>query len=326
LTVNSLQDWIAKHEPLFDVLLDAYCIVDKTNKVVHFNTAFTDLCGESYRKILKIGNFCDLIKTVYCPDMCPAKQVLSTASALRLDEIAASSKAFPQLTTILSAITARADSGEILGALITIRNVTAESELQKKYNQRTQESVTDGLTNLYNKTFTENSLRRAIKSNSRDMKGVSVIMIDLDHFKHVNDIHGHQAGDHVLSIVAKLVQQATRETDIVGRFGGEEFLVVLTNSDQSGALIFAERFRNQLEKTGIVFGGTKIPITASVGTASFTERRPNAFFPNLDEIVQDLVKNADTALYYSKANGRNRTTQYEDLQAKQNTEPAKKAA
>lgn len=322
---ESLQQWITSNQPLLEILLDAYCIVDKDNKVVHFNTAFTELCGESYRKVLKIGDFCQLIKTVFCPQNCPAKQVFQASSVVRLDEVPASSRVYPELSTIVAGAPIVLE-GQTLAVLITIRNVTAESQLQKKYSERKQESVTDGLTHLYNKSFTENSLRRAIKANSRDAKGVSVVMVDIDHFKKINDGYGHQAGDHVLAITAKILQETTRETDIVGRFGGEEFMVILANSDQPGAKIFAERMRKRLEETKIEFEEKVIHVTASLGTASFTERHPNAVFPNLDEIVKELVKQADTALYHSKGNGRNRVTQFEELNAATPKISQKKAA
>ncbi len=323
---DPIQIWIAKNQPILDMLLDAYAIINSKNKVVHFNTAFTELCGESYRKVLKIGTFCDLMKTAVCPDQCPSRQVVATKGPIRLDELVASSKAYPDLTVIVSGIPVMGEDGAVLGSLLTIRNVTAESRLQKKYSERTQESVTDGLTHLYNKKFTENGLRRAIKANSRDAKGVSVVMFDIDFFKKVNDTYGHQAGDHVLALAAKILQEATRETDIVGRYGGEEFMIVLAASDQPGAKIFAERTRQKLEHTRIEYEGKHIPVTASLGTASFTERHPNAYFPNLEDIVTDLVKKADTALYHSKANGRNRVTQFEDLGVLPGTIPVKKAA
>ncbi|MBI1859308.1 MAG: sensor domain-containing diguanylate cyclase [Deltaproteobacteria bacterium] len=321
-----IQQWIAKNQGILEILLDAYVIVDKGNKVVHFNTAFTDLCGESYRKVLKIGNFCDLFKTTSCPDNCPAKQVLTAGGPIRLDEVNAASKAYPELITIIGGIPITSDSGEVVGSLLTIRNVTAETQLQKKYSERKQESVTDGLTHLYNKKFTESSLRRAIKANSRDAKGVSVVMFDIDFFKKVNDTYGHQAGDYVLAVTAKILREAVRETDVVGRYGGEEFMIVLSASDPTGAKIFAERTRQKLQETRMEFEGKHIPVTASLGTASFTEKTPYAQFPNIEEIVNDLVKKADTALYHSKANGRNRVTQFEELGVAAGSIPQKKAA
>jgi len=285
--------------------------VDTANRVVDFNTAFTELCGESYRKVLKIGDFCSLIKTEQCPGECPGREVVKSDKAMRLDELKGSSKAFPRLQMIFGGVPIHSDKGEVLGALITIRNVSAESELQKKYDERKKESVIDGLTRLFNKTYTENTLLRVIKTSLRDFQGLSVVMCDIDHFKRVNDTYGHQAGDFVLSTVAQMLKGETRDTDICGRFGGEEFMVILCNSDVKGAMIFAERFRKRVASTQILFEGKHIPVTVSLGTSSFTER----WIPgmNAEKSMKDLVSHADTALYFAKANGRNQTCQFESL-------------
>jgi diguanylate cyclase (GGDEF)-like protein len=213
------------------------------------------------------------------------------------------------------------DSGEVIGALITIRNVSAESELQKKYDERKKESVIDGLTRLFNKTYTESTLLRVIKTSLRELQGISVVMCDIDHFKRVNDTFGHQAGDYVLSTVAQMLKGETRDSDICGRFGGEEFLVILCNSDVTGAKVFAERFRKRVASTQIFFEGKHVPVTVSLGTSTFLER----WFPglNAEKAVKELVAHADTALYFAKANGRNQSCQFESLPT-QTGAPAKK--
>ncbi len=307
-----LEQWLNANRMLLDVLLDAYCIVDTANNVVDFNTAFTDLCGESYRKIKKIGNFCELIKTELCPGQCPSKQIVTSGQPLRLDELKGSSKAFPELHLILGGVPVLGANKELLGSLITIRDVTAENELQKKYGERKKESVTDGLTRLYNKVYTETTLVKFLMVAHREGTPLSVCMVDIDHFKKVNDTFGHQAGDYVLSLVAQLLQGESRDSDIAGRFGGEEFMVILPNTDVPGAFVFAERFRKHVEQTKIQFEGKPIPVTVSLGTATFSKTWPDGE-PNKE--IKELVSRADAALYSSKANGRNRTLQFENLPA-----------
>jgi diguanylate cyclase (GGDEF)-like protein len=307
-----LKTWVEANRSMMEVFLDAYCVVDLLNNVVDFNVAFTELCGESYRKILKIGSFCDLVRTELCPHQCPSVQVVNSKKTLRLDEVKGSSKAFPQLQMILGGVPIFEDGTQnLIGSLITIRNVSAENELQKKYDERKKESITDGLTRLYNKVFTEESLLRFIKMSLRDSLAVSVVMCDIDHFKKVNDTYGHQAGDYVLYTVSQILKGESRDSDIVGRFGGEEFLIILSNSDAAGANIFSERFRKHIESTTFLFEGKNIPVTVSVGTASFTKTWRPGLSP--ERMSKELVNCADTALYYSKANGRNRTCQYETL-------------
>lgn len=311
ISSQALSQWVKAHKGFTEILLDAYCVVDLSNLVVDFNIAFTDICGESYRKILKIGHFCELVRTELCPHQCPARQIATSHRALRIDELTGSSKAFPNLQLILSGIPVFSGSGEILGSLITIRNVSAESELQKKYDERKIESVTDGLTRLYNKTFSEEALGRAVKSCLREVNTFSVMMCDIDHFKRVNDTYGHQAGDYVLSTVAHMLKGEARDSDVVGRFGGEEFMVILANSDVSGALVFMERFRNRVGSTKIMFNGKHIPLTVSLGSATFNEKwKPGL---NSERLVKEIVNKADTALYFAKATGRNQSRQYETL-------------
>jgi diguanylate cyclase (GGDEF)-like protein len=310
-----LQTWIAQHRQLLEVFLDAYCIVDLNNRVVDFNVAFTELCGESYRKILKIADFCKLVSTEMCPDNCPARQIVNTKGPVRLDELNGASKAHPELQMILGGVPIVDELDTVLGALLTIRNVSAESELQKKYDEKKKDSITDGLTQLYNKMYTETILLRQIKTSFREETKFSLVMCDIDHFKKVNDTHGHQAGDYILSNVAKIMLAQSRDTDLVGRFGGEEFVAILANTDDKGARIFCERFRKRIEETSFMFEGTKIPITVSLGTGTFNKKWQPGLLP--EDEMKLLTTHADIALYHAKASGRNNTCQFESLSDKQ---------
>lgn len=310
--LEALTRWIEIQRPVLQVLLDAYCVVDKSNRVIDCNTAFEELCGESYRKIRKVGDFCTILHTEMCPDYCPAKQITLTERPLRVDELPGKSKGYPRMFMILSGVPITTLEHGTIGSLITIRNVSAESDLQRKYDERKKESITDGLTKLFNKMHTENTLLRLVKGSLREDRGLSVLMCDIDHFKKVNDTYGHQAGDAVLTAVATCLQQSARETDIVGRFGGEEFVAVLTNTDQAGTKIFAERFRKKVEAMRTEVDGKVIPVTVSLGTATFYRQK---WQPGMDAAndQKELVHHADLSLYYSKKTGRNRLTQWEDI-------------
>lgn len=317
---NKLEAWLKINRPMLDIFLDAFCVVDAENRVVDFNEAFSDLTGESYRKVLKIADFCTLLKTQYCPGECPAREVFKLNRPVRLDEILGSSKAFPELQMILGAVPIQDENGEAIGALLTIRNVTAENELQKKYEEKKKDSTIDGLTQLYNKVYTEGMLLRNVKQALRqgDSHKLSVVMCDIDHFKKVNDGYGHQAGDHVLATVAGMLKACARDTDVVGRFGGEEFVCILSSTDVEGAFIFCERFRKQVESTKITYDGVHIPVTISLGTATCLKSWTMGSEPVA--ATKELVSRADTALYYAKANGRNRCCQFETLPAKGSTD------
>ena len=154
-------------------------------------------------------------------------------------------------------------------------------------------SVTDKLTGLFNRVKLDAVLAKEINRASRFGETFSVLILDIDHFKEINDQHGHHAGDRVLEQIARTLMQNTRKIDTVGRWGGEEFLIVCPNTDANGARQLAENLRNaiaQLEFPGI---GKK---TVSIGASSF----------QLDDQVEDIASRADHALYEAKNAGRNR--------------------
>lgn len=312
---EALETWVQAHQKVLDLLLDAYCVVDNANRVTHFNVAFTELCGESYRKVTKIGDFCALVHTEFCPDKCPAAQARTSKKVMRWDEVRGASKAFPELNMILSAVPIEDDAGKILGSLVNIRNVTAEMLLQKKYDERKRESIIDGLTGIFNKVYSEEYLISMIRNSLRDTQPISAVMCDIDHFKKVNDTYGHQAGDYVLARVAGILKGESRDSDAVGRFGGEEFVALLYKNDPAGAKVFAERFRKKIEATDFIYEGTRIPVTISLGTATFHSAWKAGMDPTT--IAKDLIHRADTALYFAKRNGRNQCCQWETLPAKQ---------
>ncbi|MFM8268772.1 MAG: GGDEF domain-containing protein [Pseudomonadota bacterium] len=305
-TIEPLEIWIEEFRNILEVFLDAYCVIDIAGRVVDFNLAFTELIGESHRKILKIGSFVELVKLN--SDINPCIEVMVTEKAFRLDEILGSTKAYPELKLIIGAVPIFSKSKEVIGALITLRNVTAEHALQLKYDEKKKDSVTDGLTCLYNKVFMEEIITKAIKNSLRDSRPLTVVMCDIDHFKKVNDTYGHQAGDYVLKMVAKTLQNIMRETDQAGRFGGEEFVILLNNCTEQGAHIFAERFRKAIEKTLFIFEGKRIPITLSQGTSTLNMTWQDGLNP--ETLRTEMIQQADAALYQAKHQGRNRVVQF----------------
>jgi diguanylate cyclase (GGDEF)-like protein len=304
--VAPLEAWLEDFRSTLEVFLDAYCVVDIAGKVVDFNLAFTELVGESHRKILKIGNFSDLVRLN--SDVNPCIDVMITEKALRLDEVLGSTKAYPELKLIIGAVPLFSKSREVVGALITLRNVTAEAVLLSKYDEKKKDSVTDGLTSLYNKVYMEDAISKSIKNSLRDTRPLTLVMCDIDHFKKVNDTHGHQAGDYVLKLVAGTLKNMMRETDFAGRFGGEEFVVLLNNCNEQGAEVFTERFRKGIETTPFIFEGKRIPVTLSQGTATLNIAWEEGLNP--EALVTELIQQADTALYQAKNAGRNRVIQF----------------
>lgn len=199
-------------------------------------------------------------------------------------------------------------SGDVNLVCMTLQDVTDEGISQKLLQAtmlRLEESSrTDGLTQLLNRSYWEFCLARELKRFNRYGNRASLIMFDLDHFKSINDNYGHLAGDEVLRRVAETLRDTVRETDISGRYGGEEFGVIVTESDVEGAKLLAERIRKNIEALDIVHESHKIPVTVSLGVTEFQVSISNH---------EEVISRADQALYESKENGRNRFTVFEEM-------------
>lgn len=170
------------------------------------------------------------------------------------------------------------------------------SALEAELEQAQQASREDFLTKLYNKRAIDEFL--VIKESEYDRHGqtYSVAMMDLDFFKKVNDTYGHEAGDAILVAFSKILREEVRASDFVGRYGGEEFLAILGNTDLAGTKVFCEKVRAHVENAHFMFQGERIKITVSIGVA---ERKD---FPSM----RSLINGADERLYEAKRKGRNR--------------------
>ena len=164
-------------------------------------------------------------------------------------------------------------------------------------------SRTDGLTNVFNRRYFEELGAREISLAKRTGDPVSLLMLDLDHFKSINDRYGHAAGDGVLVEFAEGIRQTVRATDIVGRYGGEEFVALLPASDSSQAFEVAQRIRLAASETTVLTEGRRISFTVSIGVATSL---------NGDHDLHGLIKCADRALYLAKEKGRNRVEVMDD--------------
>ncbi|AKK00570.1 MULTISPECIES: sensor domain-containing diguanylate cyclase [Pseudomonas] len=178
---------------------------------------------------------------------------------------------------------------------------TNRHQLQAANAQLQQLSSIDRLTGLYNRGHWEENLKAAYARHLRYGNELSLVMFDIDHFKRVNDTYGHQAGDKVIEQVARVLREHVRDSDAAGRYGGEEFGVVLSDTDKEGAQVFAERLRKAIEGLEVMHGDQRIRFTISLGVADLSQPANSH---------ADLIAWSDHALYTSKESGRNRVTVY----------------
>ncbi len=170
------------------------------------------------------------------------------------------------------------------------------------YDKLHKEANTDGLTQCYNKTYFNNQLNIEVKKSKLTGSPLSLIIFDLDHFKKLNDNFGHDAGDYVLKEKAQLLRDnGIRKGDVFGRYGGEEFVVLLPKTNLKQAFEIAERLRKLIETHNFEYDGKKLPVTASIGVADYRQGVNTG---------TDLFKRADDAVYKSKENGRNQVNFY----------------
>lgn len=163
------------------------------------------------------------------------------------------------------------------------------------YRAALQTALHDPLTGIKNRVAMESTLEREMMLAERHQQPLSVLVLDLDHFKHINDTLGHCAGDTVLTHVAKLMKQTCRNSDICYRYGGEEFVILLSNTDSEGAKLIAERIRRVIAQTPVVHDDNEIHITASVGISHYHK----------GDNTHSLFERADKAMYIAKSAGRN---------------------
>ncbi|WP_085298947.1 GGDEF domain-containing protein [Cognaticolwellia mytili] len=192
-------------------------------------------------------------------------------------------------------------SGELEGICILIEDVTDVCHYQNQLNKALEELALsnriDGLTQTFNRKHWEECLAKEFSRARRHQHDLALVMLDLDHFKLLNDTFGHQGGDLVLVETAKAVTKLLRMGDLFGRYGGEEFAVILPNTNLAGAEEVAERIRQSIAKNTIRYQDRTISVTASIGVATID---------SIDTRYEDLISNADIALYEAKAKGRNR--------------------
>ena len=193
------------------------------------------------------------------------------------------------------------EDGNVNAVCILVEDVTDVCHYQQMLNKTLEDLAeanrVDGLTRAFNRRHWEECMAQEFSRARRYKHNVSLIMLDIDHFKQINDTYGHQCGDMVLIETAKYIKELLRISDVFGRYGGEEFCVILPETDLLGAADVAERIREGFQHIQFEFGGISLKATLSVGVTIIDPE---------DKRYENMITRADAALYQAKESGRNR--------------------
>jgi diguanylate cyclase (GGDEF)-like protein len=187
--------------------------------------------------------------------------------------------------------------GDARVAELFANQVAIALDNSRRVEQMERQAVTDQLTNLYNRRAFADMAEKEVGRARRYQRPLALILFDIDHFKQVNDTHGHLVGDQVLRILTDKVTKTTRSTDFVCRYGGEEFIVLMPEAGRDEALAMAERLREMVSGITVVAAEGTLSLTISLGVA--------ALRPTDEETLEGLINRADKAMYEAKAAGRN---------------------
>jgi len=307
---------------MVDASMDAVVVSDLDLRVLHYNANMLELAGLRPRELRRAGaqGMCHThlqLETCNHPKGCVAKRAIAKRRYLRVDEVGCVIRSNgDSLRLIVLAVPLLNDQGEPYAVLEQFRDVTAESRMQEHYknllkkereqkerlavevHQQATLARTDPLTGVANRRWFDEVLVDAVDASNRSGQPLALAMFDLDHFKRVNDTYGHQTGDKVLRQFAHVLRSCTRaDVDVVARVGGEEFAVLMPGCTLDQAVNAYRRIRDQNAQTGLL-------TTCSCGIAGLPMDASNP---------TDLFKAADSALYASKENGRNRVTTASEL-------------
>jgi len=291
------------HKALLDQLLDGVYFVDGTRKILYWNAAAERLTGYLASEV--VGRHChdNLMRHVndrgeaLCTDGCPLAETLADGRQREAD-VYLQHRDGHRVPVRVRVAPVLDSAGKIIGAVEAFADNSTGLSAVERIRQLESMIYIDFLTGVPNRAFTEITLRTRLDERVRYDWPFGVLSIDIDHFKDVNDRFGHGVGDEVLKVVSKTMSGVCRSFDLVGRWGGEEFVVIVANINAEQLHDLAERYRLLVQYSDLLAEGQRVRVTASIG-ATLARR---------DDTVESLLKRADGLMYQSKQAGRNRTT------------------
>jgi len=291
------------YKALIDNIFDGLYLVDKDRSIIYWNHVAETITG--YRAEEVVGRRCrdnilvhvDEDGQSLCLGRCPLQATIQDG-VFRDAEVYLQHKDGHRVPVWIRAAPLHDNAGNIIGGAELFTDLSANNAITTKVNELEKLSFLDSTTQMANRRYLEMELHNRISEKNRYGATFGIVFMDIDFFKRVNDNYGHALGDRVLKAVARTFMNTARPSDLMGRWGGEEFVGILKRVDDNGLRSAAERVRSLVEKSHILENGLTLKVTVSIGGT----------LADPTDTADSIIKRADTLLYRSKENGRNRCT------------------
>jgi diguanylate cyclase (GGDEF)-like protein len=299
MTIGPIEDDLAV--AVIDALTSHICVIDPSGTIVAVNRAWIQFQEENAPNLDTIGiNYLEICRHSVGPASEEASPFFHGLNAVLRGEREFFQLEYPCHSPALmqwflarvSPLRRRSSRGNI-GAVISHVNITSQKQVEMEYAKL---AATDPLTAIPNRRFFLEFAELDMNRSLRFGEPSSLLIVDIDKFKNVNDTYGHAEGDKVLRRVAEVCTNSIRSCDLFARLGGEEFVCILSQIDEWGAVIAAERLRIAVERLPVFCGTQRIPVTVSIGVSPITDK---------DRSIDEVLRRADRALYRAKRDGRN---------------------
>jgi diguanylate cyclase (GGDEF)-like protein/PAS domain S-box-containing protein len=308
----SITDDSLFHKYILDNLYDGVYAVTPERKIIYWNNGAERISGYNCSEV--IGKRCmdNILIHVdgqglnLCQTQCPLSQAM-TDGKLREHEVFLHHKDGHRVPVLLRVLPLRGRDDEIVGGVEIFSDNTSRMMLRHKIDELERSNMLDKLTNVSSREHLEMQIASELSRMRRYGWPFAILFIDIDNFKHVNDTYGHEMGDKVLKMVASTMSSSSRHSDVVGRWGGEEFIAILVNVTPEQIHDIAERYRILVEQSRLFTESTIVQVTVSIGS---TTALPT-------DTIGDLIGRADKMMYESKLAGRNRVTVDQGITAQQ---------
>jgi diguanylate cyclase (GGDEF)-like protein/PAS domain S-box-containing protein len=289
---------------LLEGLFEGVYIVDRHRRIIFWNKGSEQITGYSSKEVLNQHCFQNILRHVdltgkeLCKGGCPLHQTLQTGEMLE-SNVFLHHKEGHRVPITVRTNPIYDDQGNIIAAIEVFSDINYRKNVHHE-NQRLQEMIVkDELTQVYNRRYLEFKMKNMIIEYQEFQQAFGLLFIDIDDFKLVNDKYGHNVGDEVLKLVSRTISNNVRSKDIVGRWGGEEFVVLAQVNNNDLLKMIAEKLRILVEKSSITTQkGTVIRKTISIGCTLYEEK----------DTLHDFIDRADKAMYQSKKSGKNKIT------------------